>query len=390
MKKSEANIAYISDSLVHSDLKTTQNYLVSFEKEEELQNKKRNYYTEGIIYPALRFEDFKPELFPKVRNLIKSNNPDHPWLSLNDKQMLEIAGLWKRDFQTGQEGYTLAAALLFGKDEVIRQIIPHYKIDAMVRIENIERYDDREYIQTNLIEAYDDLMDFVAKHLPDKFNMLGSQRVSLRTAIFKEVVANLIVHREYTNAYPCKFTIFSDQVETENANNPRGSGKIDPTNFAPFPKNPTIAKFFIQLGRVEELGSGVLNVSKLIKEYTNGGEASFIEGDIFRMIIPPTKNNNKSTYNNTKSNDAVNDGIIDRLSDTVVSAVVDILRVINDNKEGVTTKDIIPQINKSSSSIDRYLKILKDIGLIEYKGSAKTGKYFVKENPYLAYYNNMG
>lgn len=29
-------------------------------------------------------------------------------------------------------------------------------------------------------------------------------------------------------------------------------------------------------------------------------------------------------------------------------------------KEGVTTKDIIPQINKSSSSIDRYLKILKE------------------------------
>lgn len=72
-------------------------------KKAGLHNRKRNYYTEGIIYPALRFEDFKPELFPKVRNLIKSNNPDHPWLSLNDKQMLEIAGLWKRDFQTGQE-----------------------------------------------------------------------------------------------------------------------------------------------------------------------------------------------------------------------------------------------------------------------------------------------
>lgn len=193
-----------------------------------------------------------------------------------------------------------------------------------------------------------------------------------------------IVHREYTNAYPCKFTIFSDRVETENANNPRGSGKIDPTNFAPFPKNPTIAKFFIQLGRVEELGSGVLNVSKLIKEYTNGGEASFIEGDVFRIIIPLIKNNQKSTNDNkNKSNDAVNDGTIDRLSGTVVSAVVDTLRVINDNKEGVTTKDIIPQINKSSSSIDRYLKILKDIGLIEYKGSPKTGKYYIKENPYL-------
>ena len=261
----------IYDRSNDGDFRVTQPHQIA-----ELHNRKRNYYTESIIYPALSFEDFKPELFPKVRNLIKSNNPDHPWLALNDKQMLEISGLWKKDYQTGQEGYTLAAALLFGKDEVIRQIIPHYKIDAMVRVENIERYDDREYIQTNLIEAYDDLMDFVAKHLPDKFYMLGAQRISLRTTIFREVVANLIVHREYTNAYPCKFTIFSDRVETENANNPRGHGKIDPTNFAPFPKNPTIAKFFIQLGRVEELGSGVLNVSKLVKEYTSGGEAKYM------------------------------------------------------------------------------------------------------------------
>ncbi len=61
--------------------------------------------------------------------------------------MLEMSGLWKRDFQTGEQRYTLAAALLFGKDEVIHQIVPQYKIDALVRIENTNRYDDREYMK---------------------------------------------------------------------------------------------------------------------------------------------------------------------------------------------------------------------------------------------------
>lgn len=32
LKRSGVNIAYISDSLGHSDLKTTENYLASFEK----------------------------------------------------------------------------------------------------------------------------------------------------------------------------------------------------------------------------------------------------------------------------------------------------------------------------------------------------------------------
>jgi integrase len=38
LKRSGANIAYISDSLGHSNLKTTENYLASFEKEERIKN----------------------------------------------------------------------------------------------------------------------------------------------------------------------------------------------------------------------------------------------------------------------------------------------------------------------------------------------------------------
>lgn len=38
LKRSGANIAYISESLGHSDLKTTESYLASFEKEERRKN----------------------------------------------------------------------------------------------------------------------------------------------------------------------------------------------------------------------------------------------------------------------------------------------------------------------------------------------------------------
>jgi integrase len=38
LKRSGANIAYISESLGHSNLKTTENYLASFEKEERIKN----------------------------------------------------------------------------------------------------------------------------------------------------------------------------------------------------------------------------------------------------------------------------------------------------------------------------------------------------------------
>ncbi|HBC86337.1 MAG TPA: AAA family ATPase [Lentisphaeria bacterium] len=252
----------------------------------EIYNRKRTHYTEGIIYPSLRFEDFKAELFPKIRNLIQSNNPNHPWLALDDRQMLVMAGLFKRDFQTGKEGYTLAAAILLGKDEIIQQLLPHYKIDALVRKVNHDRYDDREYIQTNLVDAYDKLMDFTAKHLPDRFFMEGEQRVSLRSKIFREVAANLIIHREYTNALPATLIIYNDRVETKNANNPHGEGPISQNSFAPFPKNPAISKFFIQLGRAEEIGSGIYNIGRYLPHYSPGKKAVFVEGPVFNTIIP--------------------------------------------------------------------------------------------------------
>jgi len=346
----------------------------------EIHNRKRNHYTESIIYPALRFEDFKTGLFPKVRNLIRSNNANHPWLALNDHQILEKSGLWKRDFQTGLEGYTLASALLFGKDEVIQQIAPHYKIDALVRIKDTNRYDDREYIHTNLIEAYEQLMAFVGKHLPDKFYMEGDQRVSLRTKIFREVVANLIVHREYTNAHPCTFIIYADRVVSENANNPNGSGPIDPNNFAPFPKNPTIAKLFIQLGRVDELGSGVLNVNRLIKEYTDKGTVQFIEDATFKTVISVSSEANEEIGSAIEGAlEGAIKGAVEGATKGVKEKLATLLRIIANN-EGKRVPDYKEMAKLPDSTIEVYIRRLREADLIEFRGNAaQTGGYYLTE-----------
>ena len=171
----------------------------------------------------------------------------------------------------------MSAALLFGKPEVIGSIVPHYKIDALLRIDNIDRYDDRINIRCNLVEAYDKLMAFVAKHLPDKFYLQGDQRISLRDKIFREVVANLLIHREYTNAYPTTFVIYKDKVVVKNANKPHIWGILKPGNFEPFPKNPHIAQIFTQIGRAEELGTGVQNVFKYNKLYSKTSNNLFKE-----------------------------------------------------------------------------------------------------------------
>jgi ATP-dependent DNA helicase RecG len=341
----------------------------------QIYNNKRNYYTEGIIYPEVNFNDFRTDLFEKARNLIKSNQANHPWLALSDEEMLKKANLWRKDYQSGLEGYTLAAILIFGKDEVIHQILPHYKIDALLRIENTDRYDDRLYVTTNLINAYDQLMDFIAKHLPDKFYTVDGQRKSLRTDIFREVIANLLVHREFTNAFPAKLLIENDQLRTENANNPHGSGSLALNNFTPFPKNPSIAKFFIQLGRVDELGSGIINVNKFIKEYSGKENPEFIEGEVFKMNIPIPKFKGSEEIAKSTIDEVIADILADEfkeVSKAVGKRWISIIRYIYE-LGGIKAVELQKKLNKSERTIMDDLGKLSDF--VTYKGSKKTGEY---------------
>ena len=165
-------------------------------------------------------------------------------------------------------------------------MLPHHRTDALLRRENVDRYDDRDDIRTNLLDSFDRLMAFVAKHLPDPFFLEGVQRISLRDHIFREVAANLMIHREFLNAYPAKFIIESNRVFAENSNKPHGHGLIDPVHFSPFPKNPVIARFFKEIGRADELGSGVRKLFKYCRHYTGGKDPELIEEDIFKCIVP--------------------------------------------------------------------------------------------------------
>jgi len=177
--------------------------------------------------------------------------------------------------------------MMFGTDEIIQSVAPGYKFDALLRRRDKDRYDDREIVRTNLIDAFDLLMTFIEKHLNDPFYLEGTISVSLRTRIFRELVANIIAHREYTSAAPATLTIYEDRVELMNPNVPHYHGRIDPARFTPYPKNPTICKFLMQLGRYEELGSGINNVTKYLPLYAPGaGAPSFSDDDMFTTIVP--------------------------------------------------------------------------------------------------------
>lgn len=260
--------------------------IVEQDRKGELYFRKRSLFTDSLIYPRLSISDFSERLFERARSMIRSARSDHPWLEESNEGLLRLAGLIRHDFLSGKKGFTLAAALIFGKDEVIQSILPAYKVEAMVRVKNRDRYDDRLSLRTNLLDTYSQLMNFVRDHLPDRFYLKGDLRKDLREVIFREIIANIIVHREYTSAEGTNLIIYPDRVETSNPNKSRFRGYLHPYSFQPFPKNPVISKFFMELGWVEEIGSGIKNVGKFLPQYGDGTLPSFIEADIFRTILP--------------------------------------------------------------------------------------------------------
>ncbi|MGV8095981.1 MAG: helix-turn-helix domain-containing protein [Mangrovibacterium sp.] len=267
-----------------TDLDVTENQ----QKVSDIYLRKRNFFTESQIYPHLRLEDLDSSLFEKARQIIRNNKSDHPWLLVSEEQMLKDSVLWRRDFRTGEKGLTLAAALIFGKDTTIQSILPAYKVEAMVRIQNKDRWDDRinPPLRTNLIDTYLTLKDFVNRHLPEKFYTESDQRIDLRDKIFREVIGNLLVHREYTSALSSELIITDTEVRITNPNKALFHGVIDPHGFNPYPKNPNIRKFFTSFGWTDEIGSGVRNTNRYLPLYVPGALPVFYESDTFVAEIP--------------------------------------------------------------------------------------------------------
>ena len=250
----------------------------------ELYLRKQVSYSENRIFPFLRLDDLRSDLIERVRHNVRLQRSGHPWAELDDLELLKSARLYQRDYQTGEEGISMAGALLFGRDEVVLGVVPHHRTDAILRVKDLDRYDDRDDIRSNLLESYDRLMAFVNKHIADPFYLEGNQRVSLRERIFREVVANLLIHREYLNPFPAKLIIQRDRVTTENSSNPHGLGLLRPDDFAPSPKNPAIARVFREMQWAEELGSGVRNLFKYARAF-GGQDPILSEESIFRVTV---------------------------------------------------------------------------------------------------------
>jgi ATP-dependent DNA helicase RecG len=222
-----------------------------------LYQRKHATYSENKVHPWIQPGDLRADLIDRCRRHVRINRKNHPWADMDDATLLQSAQLVQTDPDSGKSGVTLAGVMLFGHDNQILQVCPAHRTDLLLRKVDLDRYDDRDLVRTNLIDSYDRILAFVQKHLPDPFYLEGIERRSLRDHIFREVAYNMLIHREYASGATSRLIIEYGRVVTDNPSRPHGFGLLTPETMVPYQKNPILSAFFREIDRADELGSGM-------------------------------------------------------------------------------------------------------------------------------------
>lgn len=329
----------------------------------KLYARKQGSYFVNKVYPNLDISFLDSSVIAKAKKMAISRNQNHVWKEMSDEELLRSANLILTDPETKREGITLAAILLFGKDNSIMSVLPQHKTDAIFRVVNKDRYDDRDVVITNLIDSYERLIAFGQKHLNDLFVLDGIVNVNARDRILREIVSNTLAHRDYSSGYPAKMIIDDEKITIENSNLAHGFGALDLRKFEPFPKNPTISKVFREIGLADELGSGMRNTYKYTQLYS-GRKPLFEEGDIFRTIIPLSKiATQKVGYQYSE------------VQNEFEEIENNIKNIIKENNK-VSRKEMAKILNVGEKTVTRYIKEIKNI---KYVGVGKNGHWEINE-----------
>lgn len=329
----------------------------------KLYARKQGSYFVNKVYPNLDISFLDSSVIAKAKKMVISRNQNHVWKEMSDEELLRSANLILTDPETKREGITLAAILLFGKDNSIMSVLPQHKTDAIFRVVNKDRYDDRDVVITNLIDSYERLIAFGQKHLNDLFVLDGIVNVNARDRILREIVSNTLAHRDYSSGYPAKMIIDDEKITVENSNLAHGFGALDLRKFEPFPKNPTISKVFREIGLADELGSGMRNTYKYTQLYS-GRKPLFEEGDIFRTIIPLSKIATQKVgyqYSETQNE-------FEEIENNIKN-------IIKENNK-VSRKEMAKLLNVGEKTVTRYIKEIKNI---KYVGVGKNGHWEINE-----------
>ena len=313
---------------------------------------------EEQFHPKFNFEKHydssKLSIFLRMAGITKN---------LDDSIILENLGV--AEIVSGKLKMKNVGVLFFAKS--IETLCEQATITCAVfddedRITILNRKDYSDDIITNINNA----LHFVKQELRVKYVMTGEARrkefYEIPLEVMREAIVNAVAHRDYfLYGSHTIIEIFDNRIEISNPGGlPKGLSEKEFGTKA-VRRNQIIATLLQRVNLVENMGTGINKIKKLLKDSGNR-DAKFSFKNFFTIVF------HRESTSQIKIG-GVNGGVSD--------GVNQILEFIETNPN-IRVKDIQRHLKFSTRTIERYIKILKEKGLIEFKGSSKLGGYFVK------------
>ena len=176
-------------------------------------------------------------------------------------------------------------------------------------------------------------------------------------AAVREAVVNAIVHNDWSNEYAPKFEIFSDRlVISSNGGIQPSTTKEEFLEGYSLPKNKELMKVFNDLDLVEHMGTGII---RILQSYD---KKSF---EFFPNFIRVTFPFNKDKFRGKNEENA-------KLTETQKSIISLML-----DSPTITQDALSKLLGVNIRTIQRNIKTLIEMGLIERTGATKNGEWIV-------------
>jgi len=253
-------------------------------------------------------------------------------------------------------------------------------------------------LHTDLFHEVDNIIDFIKKHLKVEYIITGApqriERFDYPLDAIREIVVNMVVHRDYRDSSASIVKIFDDRIEFYNPGKLYGGITVQDLlsgNYTSMSRNKLIAKAFKEVGVIERYGSGIIRVRKICREY-GVKEPDFNE--IFNGFQVVLYNQKNITADNFSDSNDVTDNVTDsaHVTDNVTDDVTDsahvtdsdsnrseiILNLIIQNNK-ITISEIAKNMKVTKRTILRDIEKLKNNNLLIRIGSEKGGYWKVTE-----------
>ena len=193
-----------------------------------------------------------------------------------------------------QSVFNNAGALFFAKD--LSRIFTHTEIACAFFKGTQKTYlIDEMRCNRDLLANIDDTMKFLRKSLRLAYRVIEgkTQReevLEIPEAALREAVINAVTHRDYLNRHAnITVNVYANRVEISNYGGlPKGMSKKD-FGKKSMPRNLRIAELMRRVGYIEQYGTGIRNMRRLIKQ-AGLPPIRFVINSFFTVIL--RRNNN--------------------------------------------------------------------------------------------------